>query len=267
MPFEFDQHIAVSGSGPAGYDAHLSEGWVVGGGINGGYLLAVLGHAVRRRVPAKPDPIVVSAHYLSASGPGPATVSTRVLREGGTVATVAADLAQGGDVRLTALATFGDARRSARRRGHHRRTARHPARRRLCAGVDGAGGRTPLRAVHRAIRHALRPVDDRLGPRPAERPRRDAGVVPARRRPRPRPAVAADGRRRAATGVDGPRPRGVGAHARAHRPRPRRTRSRMAAIRHATRNVAGGMFEEDCEVWDSTDRLVAQSRQLALLPR
>ena len=38
-------------------------------------------------------------------------------------------------------------------------------------------------------------------------------------------------------------------------------------VRHATRNVAGGMFEEDCEVWDSAGRLVAQSRQLALLPR
>ena len=38
-------------------------------------------------------------------------------------------------------------------------------------------------------------------------------------------------------------------------------------VRHATRNLAGGMFEEDCEVWDSTDRLVAQSRQLALAPR
>jgi hypothetical protein len=38
-------------------------------------------------------------------------------------------------------------------------------------------------------------------------------------------------------------------------------------VRHATRNVAGGMFEEDCEVWDSAGRLVAQSRQLARLPR
>ena len=38
-------------------------------------------------------------------------------------------------------------------------------------------------------------------------------------------------------------------------------------LRHHTRNIAGGMFEEDCEVWDSADRLVAQSRQLALLPR
>jgi hypothetical protein len=38
-------------------------------------------------------------------------------------------------------------------------------------------------------------------------------------------------------------------------------------VRHATRNMAGGMFEEDCEIWDSAGRLVAQSRQLARAPR
>jgi hypothetical protein len=38
-------------------------------------------------------------------------------------------------------------------------------------------------------------------------------------------------------------------------------------VRHETRNLAGGMFEEDCQVWDAADRLVAQSRQLAHLPR
>ena len=36
---------------------------------------------------------------------------------------------------------------------------------------------------------------------------------------------------------------------------------------HSTRNVAGGLLEEDAEVWDSADRLVAQSRQLARVPR
>ncbi len=34
-----------------------------------------------------------------------------------------------------------------------------------------------------------------------------------------------------------------------------------------TRFVTGGFLEEDGEVWDGTGRLVAQSRQLALIPR
>jgi hypothetical protein len=39
------------------------------------------------------------------------------------------------------------------------------------------------------------------------------------------------------------------------------------AVTHRTRNYAGGLLEEDAEVWDSTGRLVAQSRQLARAPR
>jgi hypothetical protein len=38
-------------------------------------------------------------------------------------------------------------------------------------------------------------------------------------------------------------------------------------VRVSTRNFAGGLLEEDAEVWDTRDRLVAQSRQLARAPR
>jgi hypothetical protein len=38
-------------------------------------------------------------------------------------------------------------------------------------------------------------------------------------------------------------------------------------VRVSTRNFAGGLLEEDAEVWDSRGRLVAQSRQLARAPK
>ncbi|WP_282580272.1 acyl-CoA thioesterase domain-containing protein [Nocardioides sp. InS609-2] len=105
MTIEWDEHIAVRPRGDGVYDAELTDGWVVGGGVNGGYLLATIGNAISHELPDKPDPIAVSAYYLSATTPGPAQVQTRVLRTGGSVATVGADLVQGDVARITALAT------------------------------------------------------------------------------------------------------------------------------------------------------------------
>jgi hypothetical protein len=51
------------------------------------------------------------------------------------------------------------------------------------------------------------------------------------------------------------------AHVRA-RPRPGWLRCRFG-----THFVTGGFLEADGEIWDGADRLVAQSRQLALVPR
>ena len=99
----------------------------MGGGLNGGYLLAVIGQALRAAVPAKPDPVAVSAHYVSASTPGPATVAVDVRREGGSVATAAVDVVQDGTPRITALATCGDLARFAARAPDVRTTAAEPA--------------------------------------------------------------------------------------------------------------------------------------------
>ena len=124
---EFDRLTAVSPAGDGRYSADLSPGWVVGGGLNGGYLLAVMGQALRAAVPAKPDPVAVSAHYVSASTPGPATVSVDVRREGGSVATAAVDVVQDGTARIIALATCGDLARFAERAPDVRTTAAEPA--------------------------------------------------------------------------------------------------------------------------------------------
>ena len=104
---EFDRDIALNAVRMQEYAADLRPGWVVGGGVNGGYLLATLAGAVRQES-AHPDPFTISAYYLSATRPGRATVTMRRLREGGSTSTYAVDLAQEGQVRISALATYGD---------------------------------------------------------------------------------------------------------------------------------------------------------------
>jgi acyl-CoA thioesterase len=264
---EFDAQIAVTRENESTYGADLSAGWVVGGGVNGGYLLAVIGNALRHVLPDKPDPIAVSAYYLSAAAPGPATVSVDVRRVGGSIATAAADLRQGDATRITALATYGDLGTLS---DDVRTTAAEPA----MPPPDECVPNTMAPPEVRAIAPLMDRFDMRFHPdhvgwtvgRPSGN-----GVLSAwfrlvdGREPDPvsllmvvdaLPPVTFD------LGMLGWAPTlELTAHVRA-KPAPG-----WLKVRHLTRNMAGGMFEEDCEVWDSRGRLVAQSRQLARQPR
>ena len=267
MGHEWDAHTEVNATAEGEFSAELDAGWVVGGGVNGGYLLGVMGNAISASLPTKPDPISVSAYYLSASLPGPATVSTRVLREGGSVATVAADLRQGSDTRITALATYGDLSRlpddvattavepdlPPRDQCVSNELAPPEVRKIAplmdrfdmlfdpsCVGwaVGEPSGRGMLQAWFR--------LKDGRDPDPIEL----LMVCDAL------PPVSMD------LGMMGWAPTlELTVHVRAV-PAPG-----WLKVSHRSRNIAGGMFEEDCEVWDSAGRLVAQSRQLARLPR
>ena len=86
MISEWDRQTALTDLGDGAFGADLADGWRVGGGINGGYLLATIGSALSR-VTEKRDPLSVSAYYVGASAPGPAEIRTRVVRDGGSVAT------------------------------------------------------------------------------------------------------------------------------------------------------------------------------------
>lgn len=268
--FEFDRLTAVTSEGGTRYRADLSAGWVVGGGLNGGYLLAVMGQALRAAAPAKPDPVAVSAHYLSASAPGPAAVAVDVRREGGSVATAAVEVVQDGVTRITALATCGDLGRFAARAPDVRTTATDPR----LPPPDDCFRASDAPAELRAFVPMLERFDLRLDPAHATWGVGEPGMTGEiagwfrwadGREPDTLslltvcdvlPPVTSD------LGMPGWAPTlELTVHVRAH-PAPG-----WLKVRHQTRNLAGGMFEEDCEIWDSTGRLVAQSRQLALIPR
>ena len=264
---EWDDHSAVTPGGGGEYAAELSDGWVVGAGVNGGYALAVIGNALSRVTPGKPDPIAVSAYYLSASAPGPATVSTRVVRDGGSVATLAADLTQGDDTRISVLASYGDLDRLP---DDVRTTATPPAMPPLEDCVPNTMAPPEVRKVARLMDRFDMRFDPACVGWAVGQPSGN-GLLQAwfrlngERDPDPiellmvldaLPPVTFD------LGMPGWAPTlALTAHVRA-KPAPGWLR-----VSHRTRNMAGGMFEEDCEVWDSADRLVAQSRQLARQPR
>ncbi|MDX6326931.1 MAG: hypothetical protein QOK15_3285 [Nocardioidaceae bacterium] len=237
-------------------------------------MLAVLGQALRHSLgpSGHPDPLAISAFYLSASVPGPATVTTETLREGRTMATGQASFLQPGAdgapvERVRALATYGDLDALA----DDVRTSAVPPDLpppERCAAADvappGSVGDLPF-----LDRFDLRLDPDTAGWALGEPSHR--GVLQGwlrmadGREPDPLmlllavdtlPPVSFD------LGLPGWAPTlELTAHVRA-RPAPGWLR-----VRVSTRNLAGGLLEEDAEVWDAAGRLVAQSRQLARAPR
>ncbi len=274
-PHEFDQALGQTerAGRPGVYDLSLSDDWRVGGGLNGGFLLAQVGRALRSALAAQehPDPFALSAYYLTASTAGAAAVETTVLRRGRVMSTAQASLTQpdgvGGWVeRVRALATYGDLRALP---DDVRTSASPPA---IPPPQDCLGAELAPPGV-RAVAPFLDRFELRLDPATAGwaagQPSGQGEIrgwfrLPDGREPDPLllllavdalPPVTFD------LGLFGWAPTlELTVHVRAD-PAPG-----WLLVRHATRNFAGGLLEEDAEVWDSGGRLVAQARQLARAP-
>ncbi len=270
---EFDRGIALERRADGVYDGHLDGAWSIGAGINGGLLLAATANALRQTFAdeSHPDPISISAYYLSAAKEGPARFTTQVVRRGRSMSTGTVSLTQDDDgravERVRALATYGDLTS-------------------LDDGVHTTAVEPDLPDVEKCIGSGLAPADFKAKAPLLDRfdLRLDPDTVGwAVGKPTGRGVIRgwlkmADGREPDALslllaldalppvtfdlGLPGWTPTlELTAHVRAV-PAPG-----WLKVVHATRNYAGGLLEEDAEVWDSTGRLVAQSRQLARAPR
>ncbi|GAA0913995.1 thioesterase family protein [Streptomyces thermoalcalitolerans] len=264
---EFDRDTAVTERAPGVYDTELSAGWTIINAVNGGYLLAVLGRALAHALP-HPDPFTISAHYLTASRPGPAVVRTEVARTGRTLSTGQASLFQydedGREVeRIRVLATYGDLDALP---DDVRTAAKPPAIPPMeqCFGPqDGPAPVPGSSAITDRLMLKLDPAT--LGwalgsPSGKGEMRAWFGLADGRDHDPLSLLLAVDALPPTAfeLGVKGWVPTvELTVHVRC-RPAPGPLR-----VSTTTRNFAGGFLEEDAEVWDSADRLVAQSRQLA----
>lgn len=280
---EFASETASAPAGPDAYAGRLTDGFTIGGGVNGGLLLAAVARACASRLADDGHtlPLTMSASYLTASAPGPFTVTTDVVREGRSSSVVRATLSQPGAdgapvARVTTLSTFArpetldaaDADSGLPVLALPDIPAVEECLARPRGGADGPGGH----AIGAAA--LLERLDVRLDPdcAPALMGRRvEDPVIQGWLRladghvPDPLTLLLA---------VDALPPVSFALGRPGWAPTVELTayvrgvpESGWLCVRHETRHVAGGHFEEDAAVWDSTGRLVAQSRQLARLPR
>ncbi|MBE7187070.1 thioesterase family protein [Jatrophihabitans endophyticus] len=102
----FAEATALTPAGPGVFDAVADPEWTIGDKPNGGYLLALLGRATVEAT-AHPHVLAASAHYLRAPDPGPVRIEVEVLRAGRGVSQLRARLTQGGQGCVEALFTNG----------------------------------------------------------------------------------------------------------------------------------------------------------------
>ena len=242
----------------------IAEGWDIAGKANGGYLLAMAARAMSEAL-GRPDPVTVTAHYLAPGKPGPVSVAVEITKQGRTFGTATATLGAEDRPLLRVLGTFGEL---ADQDGPQLVDLEPPPMPspEQCIPVEPTDTFPPPFTARVELR--LHPDDAtflRGNPSGHTRMRgwfrlRDGEVADTIAL-----LCAADAFPPTVFNADLPvawTPTiELTTHVR-YRPEPNWLRCRFA-----THFVSGGFLEEDGEIWDDTGRLVAQSRQLALVPR
>ena len=257
---------AVSG-GPGTWSAEVPEGWDIFGITNGGFLMSIATRAMAAEAPGR-ELISANGTFLNPAGAGPVTVEVATLKSGRSLTTLSAAMSREGRALVAASAVFGFPGRPVP--DQDLVTGEFPdlPAPAECAPVEPSGSaplpppftaRVEIRA-HPA--DALGVIGEKTGNalmrgwfRLRDSEPLDAHAV----------VLASDALAPAI--FNSPYPAGwtptVDLAVQVRDPHP----AGWLACRFATRFVTGGMLEEDGEIWDESGRLVALSRQLALVPR
>lgn len=261
----FQRDTAVEDLGGGRFRARIDPGWWIVRGPNGGYIAAIVLRALRAAV-ADPTrlPRSFTVHFTSPPVEGPAEVQTSLERVGRTVTTATARLEQGGKLRALALAAFGTPRTGPRFAHLVRPEVTPPERAQPLASAFPI----PMRG-----RYESRAV---FGPPAAAAPEAvTGGWIRLREDPGPvEPELLAaytDAWPPAVFSQVAPVELASGVptvdltvHFRAPWPAEEDPRD-FALVVFRSRVARDGFVEEDGEVWSRDGRLLAQSRQLAVI--
>ena len=275
----FDDEPRLQPAAPNLWSGTVHPAWNIADNPNGGYLMSLAVSALRQQTPQHPDPLSVTVHYLKPGLGGRACeIDARLLRSGRTLSTARATLTQEGTARLELLAALGNLGDDAPAGGSPTGAAPAPASAASMLTVPPPDIPPPERCVGRsgAAQGVLLPILERLEIRlhPEEAQAGKAGraqvsgwirFLDGREPDALAMLLFADAFPPSVFGVLG----AVGwvptieltVHVR------RRPAPGWVLGQFRTSDLADGRMIEDGWLWDAEGRLIAQSRQLALVRR
>lgn len=281
MTFRFDVATRVTALGDGEFTARVHDGWDIGGNANGGYLLALVASALREAT-GRSLPVALSCHYLGPVNDADVVLETRLVKSGKAFATALATMRQGDRVIVTAIGTCGDALPAvaSTNTGVAHGSTPNAVRDIVYSthsmpDMPSFADSVPRGPTTAGVPGLMNNVDVRLHPDDTGFARGEPnGTALVRgwcafRDERPVDALAltlfCDALPPAMFNVSGPPGwvptvqlsfflRGV-------------PDGKPVCAEFVTRQMHNGMFEEDGSMWNASGELIAQSRQLALLPR
>ena len=267
-PSAFAAATTVTRAEGGGLAAVLDAGWDVGAGIlNGGYLLAVAGRAAAFDSP-HPHPVALSASYLRATGPGPVAIGVTAGPAGRTLAHASVLLTDAGGPTLAVQATTATLTNDAPVYADARPDV-PPVEECLAAdaGADLGGRPVPEVGLRRQVETRLDPATAgwAIGQPSGEPVMRGYVRLTDGSAPDPFSLILfAD--------VLPPTSWGLGLFGWSPTVQLQVLVRALPApgwclVESRASEIAGGWLDENYRIWDSAGRLVAQSRQLARLPK
>jgi len=255
----YDVDTASAPRGDGIRDLTLTDRWNTPlGKPNGGYILAAMLRGLGEEIGAD-DPMVAAITYLASPETGPAELRTSALRLGRRVQTGEAALWEGERHIAQLLASFGP-----RAGGRSIELGAPPALPQPDKCADPRGRGMPAGGIFDR-------VDYRLASRPGWSEGKPSGdptvelwqrLAGGREIDMPALAFLCDAYAPPVLELGELASMTVQLTVHMHR----RPAPGWIATRLTTRHVINGFHEEDCELWDEAGNLVAQSRQLAILP-
>jgi len=264
MTFRFDIATRVSLISEGTYSARVHDGWDIGGNANGGYLLAIVAAALRETT-GRTLPVALSCHYLGPVNDADVVVHTQLVKKGKTFSTAIATMRQDDRVIVTAIGTCGDALPGGGVEHLEQLMPDLPAfsesvpRGQTSANLPGLMSNVDVRLHPDDTGFALGTPSGRAHVRGWCAFRDGRTVDPLAL------TLFCDALPPAMFNVSGA-PGWVPTVQLSFYLRGIPSGGPVAA-EFTTRRLHDGMFEEDGTIWDASGRLLAQSRQLALLPR